>query len=126
MEVIRKFRWKRALLMLGLAISLALIGVFAIRTVHYMPRARVDEPIRPWMNLPYIAHSYHVPARLLFQALGLTMTIPIDRRPIMDIARDQHRPVQILINFLEEAITQARSGKTAPPSPTSVPVRSVP
>ena len=36
-----------------------------------MPLFAADEPIQGWMNIGYIAHSYHVPAYVLAQALGL-------------------------------------------------------
>ena len=126
MKAIRNFRWKRGLLILGLAISLALIGIFTIRTVNYLPRSRVDEPIRPWMNVPYIAHSYHVAARILYQALGLAVTSPLDRRPLAEIGREQHRPVQTLISLLEGVIHEVRTGIYTPPPPTPGPARSTP
>ena len=126
MKAVRNYRWKRGLLILGLAISLALIGIFTIRTVHNIPHARVDEPIRPWMNVPYIAHSYHVAARILYQALGLAATSPFDRRPLSEIGRDQHRPVQTLISLLEGVIHEVRTGTLTPPAPTPGPARSTP
>jgi hypothetical protein len=126
MRGLRKIHWKRVVLVLGLAVSLALIGIFSIRTVSNLPRARVDEPIRPWMNVPYIAHSYHVAAHLLYQALGLPSTRPFDRRPIMDIARSQQRPIQEVIDLLQAAIREARLASPPPPTPSPTPAPPTP
>jgi hypothetical protein len=68
---------------------------------------RATEPLRPWMNIPYIAHSHHVRIEILYQAAGL----PVDRndhRPLGRIARQQGRPVDELIARLETAIARSR------------------
>ncbi len=117
MQSTRKFRWQRWLLILALATSLALIGIFSIRTVRTAPQVRADERIRPWMNVPYIAHSFHVPGHILYQALGFPAG-HVDRRPIVDIARAQQRPVQAVIAVLEEAISRYRLATPTPSTPT--------
>jgi hypothetical protein len=92
-------------------------GLFAVRTIrraiywHY----HQDEPIRPWMNLGYISHSYSVPPWVLHQALGLPPGKP-DRRPIRVIAREQHRSVDEVIAILKDAIVHARR-PYPPPGP---------
>jgi hypothetical protein len=122
MDKLRSFGWRQWLLILGLVLSLGVAGVFAVRAMQYVPRRQVDEPIRPWMTVPYIAHSNHVPAGVLYQALGLPTT-PRDRRPIVAIARAQQRPVNALIAELRNAIIHARPPY---PTPTPEPVRSTP
>ena len=103
----------------------AFTGVFAIRTVrraiywHY----HQDEPIRSWMSLGYIAHSYDVPPWVLYQALGLPpKTGGPDRRPIREIAREQHRSVDEVIVILQDAIVHARP-PNPPPGPPPHPER---
>ncbi len=113
-----KFRWQHWLLIFGFALSLAITGFFAVQAIRQMPHRRRNEPIRPWMNIPYIAHSYQVPAHVLYQALGLE-SVPRDRRPLLEIARQQHQSVDNLILLLDAAIAQYRL--TATPSPTSTP-----
>ena len=125
LKTLRRVTWQQWLMIAGLALSLVFIGVFLVRAGRHAPRRNMNDPIRPWMNLPYIAHSYHVAAHILYQALGLP-SFPRDRRPILDIARDQNRPVQSLIILLEEAILQARATNIAAPTPTPGPVRSTP
>ncbi len=101
---------------LGLVLSLAVVSVFAWRAVHAVPRRQVDEPIRGWMTVPYIARSYRVPPAVLYAALGLPAT-PRDRRPIMAIARSQNRPLAEIIAELQNAIVHARPPYVLP-SPT--------
>ncbi len=74
-----------------------------------------SEPIRPWMSVPYIAHSYHVPTRVLFEALGLSEDRR-DWRPIAAIARQQNRTVQEVIHILYQAIVD-NNPAFIPPTP---------
>lgn len=100
-------------------------GFFAVRTVrrtiywHY----HQDEPIRPWMNLGYVAHSYSVPPWVLHKALGLPDRP--DRRPIREIAREQHRSVEEVIAILQNAIIHVRP-PYPPPGPPPHPDREQP
>jgi len=87
---------------------------------HTVQRARYwrehkDEPIRAWMTIGYIAHSYHVPPPVLKQALGLPANVP-DKRPLARIAHEQNRPVEELISLLNETIEAERQQKP-PPTP---------
>jgi hypothetical protein len=108
--------WSEWLIILGLILSVALTGVFVVRSVRVAAQFRQDEPIRPWMTIPYVAHSYHVPAAVLYQALGLPLPArPYDRRPLEVVARLQHRPVQDVIADLYRVIKITR---TSPPPST--------
>ena len=122
MENTQKFRWQQWLLALGFGLSLAVVIIFTIRSVHQAPNLRVDEPIRPWMSLPYIAHSYRVPPYVLYQALGIPLQRH-DRRPISIIASSQMRSVDSVIATLQNAITHARPPYPTPPL-TPVPTQS--
>ena len=103
------------IVILGFTLSLALMVIFTIRGLHAVPRARMGEPIRPWMSVPYIAYSYRVPEENLFQALGLPENRH-DRRPIAVIARQQNRKVQVDIDILYQAIVRANP-TFIPPTP---------
>lgn len=112
----KKLEWRQWLVVLAFVLVVSVTGLFSVRTVrraiywHY----HQDEPIRPWMNLGYIAHSYSVPPWVLHRALGLP-TKP-DRRPIREIAREQHRSVNEVIAILQDAIVHARP-PYPPPGP---------
>jgi hypothetical protein len=106
---------KQLVLLLAFILSVALAAVFTLRAVRSAPHPGRGEPIQPWMNVPYIAHSYHVQANVLYRAISLP-TAPRDRRPIAAIARAQHRPVDELITALQNAIMHART-PDLPPGP---------
>jgi len=58
-----------------------------------------------------VAHTHHVPSALLFHAIGIEPQ-QHDHRPLREIARAQHRPVDGLIRDLERALASA--GHTHP------------
>ena len=111
----RKIDWKQWLFILGFVVSLVIVVVFALQAFRHAPRPRADEPIRAWMTVPYVSHSYHVPDYVLYQALGIQGT-PRDRRPLTMIARQQNRTVASVIAALQDAIKLSR-----PPNPTPLP-----
>lgn len=95
-------------LVIALIVALAAAGLMTLHTVrHAMRVRRAAEPVRPWMSIPYIARSHHVPVEGLYEAAGLPAD-DRDRRPIGRIARQQGRPVNELIANLETAIAHAR------------------
>lgn len=78
---------QRALVTILIGVGLIIVGIFGIRTVHAFrqfrshhppPPLKTEQPetdvewIREWMTIPYIGRMYHVPARILFEALGIT------------------------------------------------------
>ena len=97
------------MLVLGLAFLLAITGtlVFAYKAGRHAQQIRLaDEPIRPWMSIPFIAHTRHIPAPVLFQAIGLPAE-PHDRRSIRHLAHELHRPVPDLMAQLQRAVDAA-------------------
>src|SRR5437868_12670830 len=93
-----------------LALVLLITGLFAVRTVRRAVYWRLhrDETIRPWMTVPYVAHSYRVPPPVLYEALGIPPQ-PHDRRPIREIAGEQNVSVEQLITTLQESIARERA-----------------
>jgi uncharacterized membrane protein len=94
----------------GLAFLLAIAGtfVFVSRAGRHARQVRTEnEPIRGWMSVPFIAHTHHVPASVLFQAIGVLPREPRDRRSVRQIAHDLNRPVPELIAKLQRAIDAA-------------------
>jgi hypothetical protein len=101
----------RRTLVVGLAFVLALAGtfVFASRAARHARHIREEnEPIRAWMSVPFIAHTHHVPAAELFQAIGVQPLEPHDRRSVHHIARELRRPVPELMAELQRAIDAAK------------------
>ena len=97
---------------------LAITGtfVFAYRAGRRARQIRTEnEPIRAWMSVPFIAHTHHIPASVLFQAIGVHPQEPRDRRSVRHIARDLNRPVPELIAQLQRAIDAAAHPPGGPP-----------
>jgi hypothetical protein len=102
----------------GLAFLLAITGtfVFAYKAGQHARQIRTEnEPIRSWMSVPFIAHTHHVLASVLFQAIGVLPKEPHDRRSVRHIARDLNRPVPELIAQLQRAIDAAAHPPGGPP-----------
>jgi hypothetical protein len=112
--------WRpRNQLILAMAFVVAIAGtfIFGFRAGRYAHRLRLEnEPIHPWMSVPFIAHTHHVPAGILFQAIGLPPSAR-DRRPLRAIARAEKRPVDDLVRDLEKALAAAGHVHAAPEPP---------
>jgi hypothetical protein len=116
--------WQKWIVLGALALVVLVTGLFAVRTVRRAMywRAHHDEVIRPWMSIPYVAHSYRVPPHVLYQALGIPSQLH-DRRPLKQIAREQNRPVDGMISVLHDAIAGDRANHP-PAAPPPEPGRS--
>ena len=92
--------------------AIALTFVFGYRAGRQARMIRrQNEPIHGWMTIPFIAHAHHVPADVLYRAIGAEPR-PKDRRPIRRIAHEQRRPLDQLIKQLNAAL--ARDGAHVP------------
>ena len=107
-------------LIVALGVTLTAAGLMTFHTVrHIVNIHRANAPLRPWMTIPYIARTRHVPRGVLFEAVGLPPD-QRDYRPIRRIARQQGRPVEELLRRLQSAIEQAR-GHDPPAAGRGVP-----
>src|ERR1700682_2609368 len=104
----KKVGWRQGVLGLAFLLAVSVAVFFVVRAVRPMIywHYHQDEPIRGWMTLGYVAHSYHVPPHVLHAALGLPDKP--DRRPLREIAKDQNRSMDEIRTVLLEAIVQAR------------------
>ncbi len=112
--------WQKWIVLVAFVLVVVATGVLAVRTIRRAMywRQHRDEVIRPWMSVPYVAHSYRVPPHILYQALGM-LPQPHDRRPLKQIAREQDRAVDEVIRVLHEAIARERAAHPTgtPPPP---------
>ena len=117
----KRLRWHQWLLLAVFLLAVIVTGLFAVRAVRRAAywRTHRDEPIRSWMSVRYVARSYRVPPPVLYEAIRLE-PVPHDRRPLREIAREQNRPVEALINELQDAIKGFRA-HGPPPPPNSQP-----
>ena len=105
-----------ALLVFSFLLAILITFVFAFRAGRNVRAARSpNEPIRPWMSIPFVAHVHHVPVQSLFDAIGVEPHQPRDRRPIRRIAREEKIPVDELIRDLNQAIARQRQANPPPP-----------
>lgn len=115
-ERVKRLNWRQWLLLAAFLFVVGFTGLHAFRfvrsTVYW--HHHQDEPIRGWMTIGYVAHSYHVPPHILFQALGLPSKP--DRRPLREIAKAQNRSIEEIKALLQDAIVHARP-PYPPPSP---------
>lgn len=119
------FKNRRQLIRLAFVAISVLTVLFAVRGIQHgrRLRARPDEPIQGWMNIGYVAHSYHVPPDVIHQALGLPPQR--DRRPLVRIAVDTGRPTDEVIAAVMAAIQEFRANRPRdpdrPPPPPDTP-----
>jgi hypothetical protein len=113
-------RWTKILLTAAFIFALVFTAVFSVRAFRRVSRfhAGQPEPIRPWMNVPFVAREYRVPREALYTAIGLAPDSH-DRRPIGEIAREQGRLAQEVIADLLQAIAEHRPPE--PPEPPEPP-----
>jgi hypothetical protein len=118
-QTLRGFSWQQWCVLAAFLLVLGFTGLHAVHTVREVIywRNHHDEPIRGWMTVGYVAHSYHVPPHVLYQALGLPLHRPPDRRPLREIAREQNRSLDEISAVLQDAITHARPPYPPPPPP---------
>ena len=111
-------RYRRPLLIVALVLVSLFTMNFAVRAFHHGRRLhqRTDEPIQPWMNVPYISRAYDVPPHIVAGAIGLTLE-QRDRRPLQEIAKEQSRSADTLIAEIMAAIERERAAHPPPPAP---------
>lgn len=124
LRTFKSFRWPQWAIIACFLLVSCLTGLAIYRTVGHARswHRHRDEPIHGWMTVGYVAHTYHVPPRVLYEALGLSGD-RFDRRPLREIARQQHRSMDQIRIVLEEAIIRSGSPYL---SPSSLPSASPP
>jgi hypothetical protein len=97
-------------LIIAIAISLIVAGVFAARLINRFRSRPTYEPVAAWMSVPYVARSYGVPPPQigeLYAAIGAAQpargpgTGGPDRKPIGEIARELGKDADELVNTLQ-------------------------
>lgn len=121
-QALRSFGWRQWLVALLFVLMVAFTGRLAIRAVREAIywNTHHEEPIRGWMTIGYVAHARDVPPFVLGDALGLPKGVP-DARPLMEIARAQHRSMPDIQAILEDAILHARPPYPPPEPPSETP-----
>jgi hypothetical protein len=117
-EFVAQPRRGTQLLVLGLCLAVAFAFFFGYRASRTARHVRwQNEPIQPWMSVPFVAHTHHTRPEVLFQAIGVPPN-PRDHRSIRAIARAERLPVDELMRDLRNAIANAKGSdpQALPPS----------
>ena len=114
----KKIEWRKVVVAVAFLLAVSVTAFFAVRAVRPIIywHNHQDEQIRGWMNVGYVAHSYHVPPHVLYEALGLPHKPP-DKRPLREIAKAQGRSMDEIRKVLLDAIVHARPPYPPPPPP---------
>lgn len=115
LQAFRNFSWKQWLILGAFIFVLGFTGFSIYRTIERAAywRSHHDQPLANWMSVSYIAHSYHVPPLVLYEAIDLKPE-PRDRRPLSLVAKIQKRSVEEIKTQLEKAIADFRAQNPPP------------
>lgn len=93
--------------LLALAVTLFFLGRIVVSAIYWS--AHAEEPIRPWMTVGYIGHSWDLPAREIDERAGLPL--PVEGRPftLQEIAADRGVPVEEIIALVEATVAEMRA-----------------
>lgn len=69
-------------------------------------RASDVRTIRPWMTIPYIAHTYHVPESYLYTTLRIANSSTSRHAPLYALA--EQKPVTTVVTDVQHAILTYR------------------
>lgn len=117
-------RARRAMLLTALLVlSVGLLFRVGLRLMHTalemraLRQVRAGEAVgvRPWMTVPYIAHTYGVPEEELFGALGLTPSRRTRRAPLRALAVQYGRDLDADLATLNATIDARRPPPRSPP-----------
>lgn len=111
--------WRRhRLLVTAFAVSAALALFFLTRLtvgIVYWTAHR-EEPIRPWMTVGYIGHSWRLDPRQIDAAAGLPAPLghPLT---LQEIADRRGVPVETIIAAVEQAVADLKAGDAGERTP---------
>lgn len=100
-----------------LCVALAAVVITTLGTVraiqslqqqHTLAKAGDVSTIRPWMTIPYIAHTYHVPESYLYNSLHISDTHTSKHMPLHTLAAHYQRPVSSIVHDVQNAVTLYR------------------
>lgn len=115
LQAFKIFSRKQWAILILFLLVVGFTGFYIYRTVERAAywRQHQDQPLANWMGVGYIAHSYHVPPPVLYEAIRVKPE-PHDRRPLSQIAKAQNRPVEEIKIELEAAINKFRAANPPP------------
>lgn len=95
---------------LFLGSTLFFLTRFAVATLVWSDPARLDQPVEGWMTPRYLVRSWRVSPEVIAAALDLEHDRTGRRVTLAELATMQGRDLDHMIDELEAAIAEARSG----------------
>ncbi len=100
-------------LVTAFALALAVVLFFTVRLaasmIFWNDRAHLDQPLSGWMTPRYIARSWNVPPDLVATTLALERDGAGRRITLKDLANQQGRSLESLIDDLKVALSIHRA-----------------
>ena len=103
-------------------------AVQSLQKQHTLAKAGDVHTIRPWMTIPYVAHTYHVPESYLYASLHIPNTHATRHMPLQTLASHYQRPVDSVVHDIQNAILLYRRqhpfhpGSMPPPKGAPMPI----
>lgn len=111
LDLFRRHKALTIAFLLALAATLFFSVRLVMATLLWPPPEMPDQPIAGWMTPRYVAHSWHLPPRLVAETLDLRPDGMGRRVTLKDIAASQGRSVDAVIADLQAAIARHRAEK---------------
>lgn len=83
-------------------------AVQSLQQQHRLAKAGDVRTIHPWMTIPYVAHTYHVPESYLYDSLHISDTRASSHMPLQALASRYKRPVASVVYDVQNAVTLYR------------------
>lgn len=101
---------RHPVLAIGFAVALALTlffaGRFVAQVVYWSDPARQEQEVQGWMTLRYVAKSWRLPPRDLYEAAGFPGPVRGNPATLEQLAEDRAIPLSQLIAEVKAAIDQ--------------------
>ncbi len=116
---------RTAILLVLLALAAVLTLVFGARLAGRFLYRPSREPVKEWMNVPYIARAHGIPPQEIGAAIGIAPPQPgqrPDTRPLSAIAKERNVSSDELIKLIEAKLAQGppRPGRGQNKAPQAV------
>ena len=107
---------------LALALTLFFAGRFVAQVVYWSDPARQEQDVEGWMTLRYVAKSWSLPARDLYDAAGLPVGERGQRQTLEQLAQKRGVPVAQVIAEVEAGIALLTGRAPGPDAADRVPL----
>lgn len=117
MTLLRRHPVLASLFALALVLTLVFAGRFVAQVIYWSDPARQEQEVEGWMTLRYIARSWHLSPRDLYEAAGLPPPVRGAPKTLEQMAQDRGIPLPVLIAEVKAGIdrlTADRDGVAAP------------